>query len=173
MVDLRQGDRARLPNNGTVANAGRNPLKTRDLCRKTVVTAPPAASLPEVARLMRANHVGSVVIAEEGSRRPLGIVTDRDIVLEVLAKGLEPATVKAADIMSTAPAVSGGDDDALWTLKVMRDRGVRRLPVVDSEGRLAGIIAFDDLLEHVATALADIAQLIGTQRVVENTRRAG
>ena len=146
-------------------------MKTRDLCRKTVVTAPPAASLPEVARLMRANHVGSVVIAEEGSRRPLGIVTDRDIVLEVLAKGLEPATVKAADIMSTAPVVSGGDDDALWTLKVMRDRGVRRLPVVEPDGTLHGIIALDDLLESAAGSLQDVVQAIGTERLIESVKR--
>jgi len=56
-------------------------------------------------------------------------------------------------------------------LKTMRDRGVRRMPVVDAKGDLAGIIAFDDVMQHVGTTLADIAQLIGTERVVESWRR--
>jgi CBS domain-containing protein len=146
-------------------------MKTHELCHKPVVTAIPAASLNELARLMRANHVGSVVVLEERGRKPVGIVTDRDIVVEVLAMGLDPSIVTAGDIMTRSPAVASGEEDALWALKVMRDRGVRRLPVVDSRGELEGIIAFDDLVQHLGTTLADIAQLIGTERVVEGARR--
>jgi len=147
-------------------------MKTIDLCRKPVVTTEPGASLAEVARVMRANHVGSVVVTEAGGRKPLGIVTDRDIVVEVLAMGLDPATMTAGDIMTGSPAVATGDEDAQWALKIMRDRGVRRLPVVDANGDLEGLVAFDDLVLHAGTTMSDIAQLVGTQRVVEGSRRA-
>jgi CBS domain-containing protein len=144
-----------------------------ELCRRDVVTATAATSLTELSQLMRTNHVGSVVVTgAAGERKPLGIVTDRDIVVEVLAMGLNPAAVTAGDIMSTSPAVSRAGDDVLWALKVMRDRGVRRLPVVDDKGDLAGMLAFDDLMQHVGTTLGDIAHVIGTERLVEAWRRA-
>jgi len=147
-------------------------MKTSELCRKPAITATPATPLAEISRLMRANHVGSVVVtSNEGGRHPVGIVTDRDIVVEVVAMGLDPAAMTAGDIMTLSPAVSSGDEDALWALKVMRDRGVRRLPVVDDHGELAGVIAFDDLVQHLGTTLGDVAQLIGTERLVEGARR--
>jgi CBS domain-containing protein len=148
-------------------------MKAVDICRKPVVTAAAATSIVEIAALMRANHVGSVVVvANNGGRKPVGIVTDRDIVVEVLALGLDATTMTAGDIMSQSPAVSGEDDDVLWALKTMRDRGVRRLPVVDGKGEIAGMLAFDDVVQHLGTSIGDIAQMIGTQRLVETTRRA-
>ena len=73
--------------------------------------------------------------------------------------------------MTSSPVVAQPGDDALWALKTMRDRGVRRLPVVDAQGDLAGILAFDDLVQHIGTTLGDIAQVIGTERCVEGWRR--
>jgi len=90
----------------------------------------------------------------------------------VLALGLDPATLTAGDIMTISTAVTRQGDDALWALKTMRDRGVRRLPVVDEQGDLAGIIAFDDVMQYVGTTLGDIAQVIGTERDVESRHRA-
>lgn len=147
-------------------------MKIGELCKRPVVTATAAAPLTELSKLMRTNHVGSVVVTGGGGRKPVGIVTDRDIVVEAIAMGLDPAAVTAGDIMTTSPAVSGQEDDALWALKIMRDRGIRRLPVVDENGEIAGMLAFDDLMQHFGTTLGDIAQLIGTERSVESTRRA-
>jgi CBS domain-containing protein len=122
---------------------------------------------------MRNQHVGSVVVTGNGSKsKPVGIVTDRDLVVEVLAMGLDARTMTAGDVMTTSPVVSRQGDDVLWALKIMRDRGVRRLPVVDEHGDLAGILAFDDLMQHVGTTLGDIAQMIGTERNLEGWRRA-
>jgi CBS domain-containing protein len=146
-------------------------MKTLELCRKDVATVPASATLAAVSRLMRKDHVGSVVVTGEGTRKPVGIVTDRDIVIEVVAQGLDPAALTAGDVMTASPAVGSPEDDVLWTLKTMRDRGVRRLPLVDATGDLAGIIAFDDLMQHVGTTLSDIAQVIGTERNVEGWRR--
>ena len=148
-------------------------MKAIDICRKPVVTAPAEASILEVAALMRTNHVGSVVVTHgAGSRSPAGILTDRDIVVEVLALGLDPATITAGEIMTQAPAVCPVDEDVLWALKVMRDRGVRRLPVVDGAGELLGMLAFDDVMQHLGGSFGDISQMIGTQRLAETARRA-
>jgi CBS domain-containing protein len=148
-------------------------MKAGDLCKRQVVTATPATPLSELSQLMRTHHVGSVVVLAEGSgRRPAGIVTDRDIVIEVVAMGLNPAAVTAGDVMTPSPVVAKQDDDALWALKVMRDRGVRRLPVVDAQGALTGLLSFDDLMQHFGNTMGDIAQVIGTERVVETARRA-
>jgi len=146
-------------------------MKTSELSRKDVASVPASATLVAVSKLMRKGHVGSVVVTGEGNSKPVGIVTDRDIVLEVVAQGLDPTKLTAGDVMTTSPAVANPDDDVLWTLKTMRDRGVRRMPVVDASGDLAGIIAFDDVMQHVGTTLSDIAQVIGTERVVEGWRR--
>jgi CBS domain-containing protein len=145
-------------------------VKAIDLCTRKVTTAAATARVAALSKLMRTDHVGSVVITGEG--KPVGIVTDRDIVVEVVAMGLDPATLTAGEIMTTSPAVANAGDDVFWALKIMRDRGVRRLPVVGADGALAGILAFDDLMQHVGTTLGDIAQVIGTERNVESWRRA-
>ncbi len=148
-------------------------MKTGDICKRIVVVAKRSTALNDVAQLMRKNHVGSVVIVEDAdARRPIGIVTDRDLVVEVIAPGLDPNKVTAGDVMTSAPAVARKDDDALWSLKTMRDRGIRRLPVVDDAGALVGIVSLDDLVEHVGVALGDIVQALGTERSVESWRRA-
>ena len=147
-------------------------MKTSQLCRKPAVTAAANMSLIEVSRLMRKEHVGSVVILDAPAAKPIGIVTDRDIVMEVVAPGLDAKSLTAGDIMTTSPAVARDDDDILWVLKIMRDRGVRRLPVLGEGDRLTGVISFDDLMQHVSSTLSDIAQVIGTERSVESWRRA-
>ena len=145
-------------------------MKIGDLCKREVVCAGSGARLMELSKLMRNNHVGSVVIVD-GDRRPVGIVTDRDIVVEVIAAGLEGTDLAASDVMTGAPVLAREDDDALWSLKVMRDRGIRRLPVVDGEGRLVGIVTLDDVVEHIGVAIGDIVQLLGSERAVEGRRR--
>lgn len=148
-------------------------MKTGDICKRQVVVATRATPLVDIAKLMRKGHVGSVVIVDDlDARQPVGIVTDRDLVVEVIAPGLDARTITAADVMTASPAVTRRDDDALWALKVMRDRGIRRLPVVDEAGALCGIVSLDDLVEHVGVALGDIVQALGTERNVENWRRA-
>jgi CBS domain-containing protein len=148
-------------------------MRTGDLCKRNVVTTVPRASLAEVAKLMREGHVGSVVVIDPpGSRIPVGIVTDRDIVVEAVAANLDPRTLTAGEIMTRELVTASEDDDSSWSLKVMRDRGVRRLPVLDAAGELAGIVALDDLLESATVALSDVVQALGTERVVEARRRS-
>ena len=147
-------------------------MKTADVCNRDVASVRPQASLYDTSRLMRQAHVGCVVVTDDAdSHRPVGIITDRDIVVEVVAAGLDPKTVTAGEIMGSSLVVAREDDDALVSLKTMRRRGVRRLPVVDSTGKLRGIVTLDDLLEAGATAVNDVVQAIASERALETWRR--
>jgi CBS domain-containing protein len=147
-------------------------MKTGEVCKRNVITTVPRASLADVAKLMREAHVGCVVVIDPpGSRTPVGIVTDRDIVVEAVAADLDARTLTAGEIMTRSLVTAAEADDASWSLKVMRDRGVRRLPVLDDVGELVGIVALDDLLESASVALSDVVQAIGTERLVEGLRR--
>lgn len=148
-------------------------MNVGDLCKRPVVSATAAVPLVDVAKLMRSRHVGSVVVVDPfGTQKPVGILTDRDIVVEVLAAGIDPATVCAGDIMTAAPVIASRDEDAMWALKTMRDRGIRRLPVVDGNGALYGLLALDDLMHYLCGAISDVAQLLGTERLEESLHRA-
>ena len=147
-------------------------MKIGEVCKRNVVTTVARASLADVAKLMRENHVGSVVVVDPpGSRIPVGIVTDRDIVVEAVAADLDARTLSAGEVMSGNLVTALEGDDASWSLKVMRDRGIRRLPVVDGAGELVGIVALDDLLERASIELSDVVQAIGTERAKEGQLR--
>ena len=147
-------------------------MKTGQVCNRAVVSTRADANLSEVSRLMRESHVGSVIVVDDATpRRALGIVTDRDIVIEAVAAGIDPATLTAGEIMGPALVVAREEDDALESLKKMRRRGVRRLPVVDDNGALCGIVTLDDLLEAGSAALNDVVQAIASERALESWRR--
>lgn len=132
------------------------------VCNREVVFATKDASVPELAQRMREFHVGDIVVVEEkgGKRIPVGIVTDRDLVIEVLAKGVPMDKVAAGDIMS-AELVTVYEDEGLWiTLQRMRAKAIRRLPVMSSDGALVGILTFDDVIDLLASELHELARLV-------------
>jgi len=151
-------------------------MRIKDICSRVVVVAEPGTDLREAARLMRDHHVGALVVVDgaDGSRRPIGIVTDRDIVVAVVASpGVKPESLNIGDVMSADLVVVGENVGVFEAVDLMQDRGARRLPVVDAEGRLIGIITLDDVLRMVAgelTALAIAAQRSFSREVHE--RRA-
>ena len=120
-----------------------------EICNRAVVIASREMKVAEAARLMREHHVGDILIVEEenGGRRPIGIVTDRDIVLETVATGVDPAFVTAGEIMSSGLASVEENTGVFETMVFMREKGIRRLPVVDPKGDLVGIVTLDDLIE--------------------------
>ena len=133
-----------------------------EICTRTVVVATPDTTTAAAAQLMREYHVGTLVICEEanGARRvPVGIVTDRDLVVEVLAPGLRADTITVGDIMEPTLATSREAEGILETVEVMRQKGVRRLPVVGGDRRLIGIVATDDILDALAEQLSDLARI--------------
>ena len=129
------------------------------VCTKPAVTTSAEASIEAAARLMRARNVGALVVAKNGKAK--GILTDRDIAMEVVAKGKDPATVRVGQVMRKPPTVIRENRGILDATKILGAKGVRRLPVVNNGGKLVGIIALDDLLMllgsemgHIATALS-------------------
>lgn len=144
-----------------------------EVCNREVVIVERNASVAEAARLMRQFHVGDLVVVEHqgGKARPVGIVTDRDIVLEVVAPAVSADNLMAGDIMTADPATVRESEGIFETLRYMRDQGVRRLPVVDGAGWLVGIITLDDLLELLAEEMGELAKLIARERQRESVHR--
>jgi CBS domain-containing protein len=128
------------------------------IARRKVVTAPPDASLDTIARLMEKHNVGSVVITE-GSK-PVGIVTDRDLVVRAVVKGRAAKDTHARDIMTRNLKVFRERDGICEALAEARKAGVRRLPIVDDEGNLTGIVSIDDLVFLIGKELGDIAEIL-------------
>lgn len=143
------------------------------ICNREVVFVEPDTSIAEAARLMREHHVGGLVVVQEksGKRVPVGIITDRDLVIEVIAAGVEMGDISVGDVMSNQLATAREGDDLLETLKMMRARGIRRLPVIDDDGALAGILTVDDLIDLFAEQIADLARLIAFEQKREQERR--
>ena len=143
------------------------------VCNRETVIARAEDTIVEVAKLMRRHHVGDVVVIEpgEGGNVPIGILTDRDLVMEILAQELSPDTVTVGDIMSDQ-IVTAREDDGIWdTLQRMRVKGVRRVPVVDARGGLIGILALDDVLELLAGEIADLAKIFRREEGRERASR--
>jgi CBS domain-containing protein len=147
----------------------------RDLATHAVVTVSPETTLAQCAQIMRNEHVGSVVVVEPSAAgrhdRPVGIVTDRDIVVEAIAVALDPATLTAADVMSTPLATVHEDDDILDALAKMREQGVRRVPVIAEDGSICGLVAVDNLLEAMAEQLDAVVRVIKAEQTREAATR--
>ncbi|HKJ94097.1 MAG TPA: CBS domain-containing protein [Gammaproteobacteria bacterium] len=138
-----------------------------EYCNREVVVVDGSESVAAAARLMRENHVGDLVIVEEsgdGRRLPTGIVTDRDLVVEVLAAGVDPSDLSVRDIVTETACFVREDDSLFDALEVMRRHCVRRIPVVDAERALAGIVTVDDVISLMAEMLDDLASLLERQR---------
>jgi len=142
-------------------------------CNREVVYIDRRASITEAAQRMRAHHVGDLVVTEErnGHRFPVGIVTDRDLVLEILAEDVRRAEVTVGDVMSRELVTARETDSLLDTVKIMRARGVRRVPVTAIGGELAGILSVDDLIDLFAEQLTDLARLITREQDREARER--
>jgi CBS domain-containing protein len=143
------------------------------ICNRVVVFAFRNTPLPDAAKLMRENHIGSLVIVDESDRGriPVGMLTDRDIAIAVVAQTLDPRTLTAGEVMSGELVTANEQDDMLDTLQRMRRRGVRRVPVLTATGTLAGIVTLDDLLELVAEQLGDVVKAIATEQSRETRTR--
>ncbi|HKJ89221.1 MAG TPA: CBS domain-containing protein [Gammaproteobacteria bacterium] len=144
-----------------------------EYCNREVVITERERSIRDAARLMRNHHVGDLVVVEryEGEMIPVGILTDRDLVVEVLAEEVGVDEVTVADVMS-APAALAREEDDLWeTLMRMQSWGVRRMPVVSASGTLQGIITVDDLLELFTEYMHDLVKVVTREQERELTRR--
>lgn len=135
-------------------------------CNRDVVIVTEDTSIREAADLMRTHSVGTLVVVKEEDRGrvPVGLLTDRDIVVELLAEGVDLESVCVGDVMSYELLAVPEQADLLETVKQMRSKGVRRVPVVDQDGTLTGILALDDLIEVLSEVLVDVSRLIAREQ---------
>jgi len=146
-------------------------MNVGSVCKRRTITISARADLTEAARLMREHHVGYLIATESEPPRPVGVVTDRDIVISVVAEGADPKSLLVGDVMSEQPVTIGETDSVREALQTMRRMGVRRLPVVGSRGELTGILALDDVLEIVAREMADVSGTLSNEQRIEGVLR--
>lgn len=139
------------------------------LCGRDVATASRETTVADAAKQMRHRHVGDLVIVKNGV--PVGLVTDRDIVISVVAMELDASVFTLGDMVLKEPVTCREDLDVTDCLHQMRTHAIRRMPVVDKSGMLVGIITVDDLLRILAGELTDVAKLIDREQVMEMKTR--
>jgi len=149
-------------------------MNAGEACNRETIVAYRDTSVVEAARLMRKHHVGSlVVIVDRGRERvPVGILTDRDIVVAVVAKELDPRTLTVGDVMNPGVVVVREQDGLPDAMRAMRERGVRRVPVVTNSGALAGILAMDDVLDLASEELDSLVRTVRKERERETRARS-
>jgi predicted transcriptional regulator len=137
-------------------------MRLSEFCNRNVIITDRDTGIVEAARLMREQHVGNLVVVdrEADCNRPVGIITDRDLVVEVLAEGVALDELTVGDVMTEDLATAYEDAEVLETLGRMRVAGVRRMPVIDRAGALKGIVAVDDLLQLLTESMNDVIGLI-------------
>ena len=150
-------------------------MKIGSVCNPEVVTIEPGDLVVEAARAMRERHVGDLVVIRHaaGGREPIGILTDRDIVVGVIAKDIAHLdTLKVGDVLTTELICARDTEDVSAVLDRMRKNVIRRVPVVNTKGHLVGIFTLDDLLGLLADDVASIGAIVSRQRSFEAEKRA-
>ena len=144
----------------------------KDFATSAVSVVEPETPTLLVAQLMRKHHIGALVVVDAHQKTlPIGIVTDRDLVLELMAEGLDPAVFTAGDIMSADLVTATPEMDALEAVQLMKTHRLRRLVIIDDEDRLVGIVTMEDLLELLASELANLAAGLAGARDREISER--
>lgn len=151
-------------------------MNAGSVCKRGVITAAPNDDLIAAAHLMREKHVGYLVVSEasgptEQGSRVVGVLTDRDIVVSVLAREVDARTLKVGDVMTRDPLLIEEGQSIEAVLRHMREAGVRRVPVVDRRGTLTGVLSIDDVLERIAEQLINIAGSIRNEQRMERAVR--
>lgn len=136
-------------------------MNISNLMTAEVVTINTNQSIADTAKLMRSKNVGDIVVVEtkNGGTKPVGIITDRDLVLEILAQDVDPLSVSIADIMTSNIQTITEDATILTTLRLLHDKGVRRAPIVDHKGDLTGVVSADDILGFLSSEFKNLAEI--------------
>ena len=150
-------------------------MNVAEICKRNLVTVRPYDELAVAAQLMREKHVGYLIVVEpaleDGTYRPIGVLTDRDLVVSVLARGTNPNTLRIEDVMTRMPVVVRADQSTGRAVEEMRRIGVRRLPVVGDHGELFGVVSLDDVVDALSMQLQDLAGSIRSEQAIEHVLR--
>ncbi len=140
-------------------------MKVSEICSREVQVIEPEKPLIEAARCMLERQIGALIVVQKSKAgaRPIGIITDRDIVCGQYLKKSDIHLLVVSDVMTSEPGVLYEDSGVAEAIETLRTWGVRRAPVVNDAGELRGIVTLDDLLPAVATELNNLSTLIGTQ----------
>ena len=149
-------------------------MNAGELCNRDVVTATRETTIMDAAKLMRDHHVGCLVVIETRGDRvePVGMLTDRDIVIEIIAEDVAVDQVTVGDVMTYTVLKVPEDESVFDTAQRMRARGVRRVPIVSNTCSLVGILAFDDILEMLSEELSILARLVSREAEQEDKKRS-
>jgi len=149
------------------------PLTAGGICKRKVSVAYQHTSVAAAAQLMREDHVGCLVVVEDtnASRQVRGLITDRDIVMSVVAMGLDPELLCLEDVMSTRLITANEDDPLPELISNMREHGVRRVPVVGPNDELMGLASWDDVLKIWAKEIHLLVCLMDAGLKHERVRR--
>lgn len=141
-----------------------------EICVRDVVVAGPETPVLEAAKLMAKHHVGNLVVVREEPRGrvvPIGIITDRDIVRNVVAEALDPAVFTLGDLVARDLVTAREDEGVFECMQQMRINGIRRMPVVDRNGSLVGILSLDDLIQLLAEEMSELGKVIVREQARE------
>ena len=150
-------------------------MKVGEYCKRAVVAINGKADAAAAAQLMRNEHVGFLIVYRDGDelQRPVGVLTDRDLVLAVMARDVDAHTVTVEDVMTRQPLIANESDELSDLLQAMRMAGIRRVPVVDVRGALVGIMAIDDAIDVITGLMCDISGSIKHEQRQEWRARTG
>ncbi len=140
-------------------------MKISSICNRNPVIACQEDNLFQAAKKMRQHHVGSLIVIsdEDDGLRPIGIVTDSDIIDEVIAEEISVNTISLKDIMSVHPVLAREDDEVTDTVRGMIEKGIHRVPIVNNRGYLVGVFTVDDLMAIISGKLNKLSALIQTE----------
>jgi CBS domain-containing protein len=149
-------------------------MSAGEYCNREVIVIAKSESVRDAVNLMRQHHVGTVVVVEAtvDKPKPVGILTDRDIVLEILAEDVDLDSVNVGDVMSYELVTVDENVKLLDAVRLMKEKGVRRLPVINNKGGLEGILSVDDVIDLLAEELSNISRLISREQHREQTKRS-
>jgi len=143
--------------------------------QRDAISIEPTKGIVEAARLMREKHIGFLVVAQPAAppveRRVVGVLTDRDLVIAIIAREADPRALTVGDVMTRNPLLVSETCPLDAALGLMREAGVQRVPVVNKEGGLSGVLSVDDVLERIARQLTNIAGSISCGQRTEGVLR--
>jgi CBS domain-containing protein len=144
----------------------------KNFAPQVVAVVEPETTALVVAQLMRQHHIGALVVVDAVDKsRPVGIITDRDLVLELMAEGLDPAVFTAGDVMSVDLVQANPEMDAMDAVQLMQKHRIRRLVLTDTDGHLVGIVSMEDLLAVLSRELSSLAGGLAGAREREMNER--
>ena len=148
-------------------------MSAGEICNREVIVIQRDATIVEAAKLMRQFHVGALIVVEkrDGRQIPVGVVTDRDLIVEVVATELDAAVITVGDIMAVEVFTIKESTASHEAIEFMRRKTIRRLPVVDESGELTGILTLDDALQLLSEELLDLAKLVRYEQKKETRHR--